>query len=367
MSTRLCYASAMKTCVIGAGVAGTSVAAALSRAGEQVVLYSEEPTGFYPRPRLPEALGSREALMSLVAKSDPPYLVHDTVLSIDPQAHTLALSDGSSAGWDKLVLATGSRPRTLPLFDGMEGVGPLRTLSDAEKLLCLEDPVCVLGGGLLGIETATALAKAGHQVTVLEGSARIMVRQLDLESSSWLKEKLLAQGIQCLENFMTSGMEAEGRRLRALASADGRRVECRSLVFSLGVNPETTLARNAGIKVNRGIVVDEHMRTNAEDVYAIGDCAEYQGQVPGLMPVAMAQATACANAILGKNGVYVPAMPMARLQEEGFDLISLGTIADFDHKDGGVSFFRRNGVLSGAILVDSSSRLREVKALLSAS
>jgi hypothetical protein len=139
-----------RTIIIGNGIAGYTVASTLSKAGAQVTQYSEEPYPFYSRIKLPQALGNKQALLTLPASAAPPFLAMGKVVRVDAERRTVILDDGTEDSYDALVLATGSRGRFLPQFEGIENVSVLRTLSDATYLTeHLQEPVCVLGGGLL--------------------------------------------------------------------------------------------------------------------------------------------------------------------------------------------------------------------------
>jgi len=355
-----------KTIVIGNGIAGYTVAASLSKEGKQVVQYSEESYGFYSRIKLPQALCDAEALSSLPQGVEPPYLVHGQVKAIDGKGKQVVLSDGKRESYDHLVLATGSRCRTLPQFAGIHGVCTLRTLKDAKEISgFLKSPVCVLGGGLLGIEAARAISKKGFAVTVLEAAPHILNRQLNDEASLLLRRKLEAEGLAFQEGFCLSGVEQDGKGLHSVTSSTGVVVPCSTMILSLGVNPEVSLAKEAGIAVNRAIVVNDHLETSMSGVYAIGDCAEYNGMVPGIMPVALGMANTLTGILLGKEQTYMPPELMTRLKDDAFDLISIGRIEGDCHKkqDGEhyEFYFTKDDVLVGAVLISASSKLSFVK------
>lgn len=359
-----------KTIVIGNGVSGYTVASALSKAGKDVVQYSEEPFAFYSRIKLPQALCDDAALQALPSPQDAPFLVHQAVVSIDPEKKTVRLADGGSDTYDSLVLATGSRCRTLPLCKDVGNVSTLRTLSDAKRLSVeMKDPVCVLGGGLLGIEAARAISKKGFHVTVMEAAPHILNRQLNDEASAILRKKLEDEGLSIVEGFMLDKVATENGKITGVVSKEGRKVSCSTMILSMGVISETTLAREAGLTVNRGIVVDGKLMTSHKDIYAIGDCAEYQGMTPCIMPVALGMANTVASILLGKDVSYVPPELMTRLKDDAFDLVSIGTIAgDCMVEEEGekrvYTFRDQDGILTGVILFNASARLMEMKGKL---
>ena len=185
-----------------------ATASRLSGKGVEVQLFSEEPVGFYSRIMLPQALCDKEALAELVAKSDPPYLMKRPVTRID-RARKLVFSGSASYPYDKLIIATGSRSRMLDIFSVTDGACTLRTFVDAQKIgETIEDPVVVLGGGLLGLETALWVRRKGFHVTVVEVADHILARQLDHEGASILKEHLEAQGL-----IIREGLKVEAQKL----------------------------------------------------------------------------------------------------------------------------------------------------------
>lgn len=355
----------MHVVIIGNGVAGATVASKLAAKGVSVQLFSEEPVGFYSRILLPQALCDKDALQDLIAKTDPPYLLKRAATAIDPQ-NKLVYSGSASFPYDKLVIATGSRSRMLDIFSCTDGACTLRTFSDAQSIgETIENPVVVLGGGLLGLETALWVKRKGYEVTVLEAADRILVRQLDTQAASILKSHLEGQGLVIKEGVKTQAQKLDlGGHLRALVT-EGEEVPCRTLLLSLGVLPEITLAKNAGLKTNRGIVVDQYLRTSDSDILAIGDCSEYEGRVPGIVPVALAMAeTAVAN-LLGEQKPYQTPVLFTRFKGDGLDVVSVGDIEGIAQaKQNGnryEAYFVQEGNLVGAILVGSTTHLGFVR------
>lgn len=355
----------MKVIIIGNGVAGATVASKLAARGVEVQLFSEEPVGFYSRILLPQALCDKEALQDLIAKNDPPYLLKRTATGIDVEKK-LVYSGTAAYPYDKLVIATGSRSRTLDIFSVVDGACTLRTIHDAQTIGdIIENPVVVLGGGLLGLETALWLRRKGYEVTVCEAAPHILARQLDSEGASILRAHLESQGLQIKEGVKTTAHKLDlGGRLRALVT-EGEDVMCRTLLLSLGVLPEITLAKAAGLQTNRGIVVDEYLRTSNSDVLAIGDCAEFEGQVPGIMPVALAMADTAIDNLIGEPKPYHPPVLFTRFKGDGLDVVSVGAVGGSSRvKRVGnryEAYFVENGNLVGAILIGSTEHLAFVR------
>lgn len=355
-----------KTIVIGNGIAGFTVASTLFKAGLDVVQYSEEPFAFYSRIKLPQALCSEETLLSLPAKEYPPYLKHANVTNVDVVKREVTLQNGQVDHYDDLVLATGSRGRFLPQFAGLGNVSTLRTLSDALLLSKgMESPVCVLGGGLLGLEAARAIAGKGFAVTVVEGGSHILNKQLNDKAAAILKAKLTAGGLSVEENFALDTVEGKDGMITAVVSKNGKRIPCRTMVLSVGVIPEVSLAKQAGLVVERAIVVDDRLCTSDPHVYAIGDCAQYKGMVPGIMPVAMGMGNTVAQVLMGNEAKYFPPQLMTRLKDASFDLVSIGTIEGEVTESGDDErhefYFSKDGILIGAILLNAADKLAFAK------
>ena len=356
----------MRVVVIGNGVAGATVAQKLASKDIEVALFSEEPVGFYSRILLPQALCDMEALQDLIAKIDPPYLLKKPATSIVPE-RKVVLSGNSEFPYDKLVIATGSRSRMLDIFSCTDGVCTLRTFFDALHIgTIIESPVVVLGGGLLGLETALSIKKKGFDVTVCESADRIMVRQLDKQASSMLKKHLEGEGLHLREGVKTQAQKLDlGGHLRSLVAQGEEEIPCRTLLLSLGVLPEITLAKAAGLKTNRGIVVDEFLTTSDPDILAIGDCAEFEGQVPGIVPVALAMAESAAANLSGEKKIYIPPVLFTRFKGNGVDVVSVGSV-DGDSRNHKVgdryeAYFVKDDTLVGAILFGSTENLKFVR------
>ncbi|AEV29197.1 NAD(P)H-nitrite reductase [Sphaerochaeta pleomorpha str. Grapes] len=349
----------MRVCVIGNGVAGSMVAERLSSRGVAVTLYTEEPYGFYSRIKLPQLLCDEEGLCALPSTREAPYLVHKAVKKIDRQKQEILLDDGETSPYDFLVLATGSRGRVLDAFANTKGVSTLRTLEDALLISqTLADPVVVLGGGLLGLEAALAILRKGYGVTVCEGASHILARQLDAKASKLLRVQLESDGLVINECIKATGKRVDqDNRIEALVVEGREDIPCKTLILSLGVNAETSLAKDADLEVDRGIVVDEKLRTSDEHIFAIGDCAQYKGQVPGILPVAIGMAQSVMATLLGETKDYIPPVLMTRFKDEKLEIVSVGDVSGASTnklKDGRYeAYFVEDGKLKGALLYGS--------------
>jgi nitrite reductase (NADH) large subunit len=339
----------MRVIVIGNGIAGVNVASGLSGTpGLEVEILSAETRPFYSRVRLPEVLSGASAPEAITFYKQEWYekkgiavRLGTRVESIDPSRRRVAIAGGAEEPYDALVLATGAVPNR-PSVPGAElsSVHAMRTLDDvgAIRASLARDPssASVVGGGLLGLEAARALAEAGaRSVRVFEVAPRLLPRQLDEACAAILAARFRAMGIETvcaaeLAAFVPS--ESDPARAGSLALKDGRAFPSATTILSMGVRPEISLAHAAGISCNRGIVVDDRMRSSASGVYAVGDCAEFGGVVWGIIPAALEQAPVAARAILADLGLsggaeaprYAQTVPKTALKVAGIELLSVG-------------------------------------------
>ncbi|MFE6712525.1 NAD(P)/FAD-dependent oxidoreductase [Streptomyces sp. NPDC057695] len=317
--------------VVGGGTAGARLAQRLP-----VTLLGEETHAPYNRVLLADVLAGRYApeVIALPGTREPARLGVRAV-RIDRAARTVECADGSLVGYDRLVLATGSNP-VLPPLRGLrgpagaeppEGVHAFRTLDDC---LALRDRVrpgtraVVIGGGLLGVSAARALAARGAEVVLTQQGERLMERQLDASASELLREHVEALGVEVHTECRVSGLRQRDGRVTAVELADGFVLDARVVVLACGVRPRVALAREAGLAVATGIVVDDELRTSDPYVHAIGDCAEHAGRVYGLAGPALEQADALAEILrAGEAGA-------ARSGRPGPGAPALGTEAAAD-------------------------------------
>lgn len=249
------------------------------------------------------------------------------VSEIDVGRRELKIAGEESIEFSRLVLATGSAPLRLnvPGAD-LSGVHTFRDSRDVDLLLTLaakKKRVVVVGGGLLGLEAAYGLAKAGAPVTLVHLMDRLMERQLDAPAAALLKSLVERKGIQILLNASTARIHGEAS-VKAVELADGRRIEADAVIFAAGIRPNTHLAKDAGISVNRGIVVDDQLQTSVPNIFALGECAEHRGICYGLVEPAYEQGRVLARHLAARDAAYQGSVVATNLKVSGVSVFSAG-------------------------------------------
>jgi len=283
---------------------------------------------------------------------------------IDVGRRELKIANEESIAFSKLVLATGSVPLRLGVSGAdLAGVHTFRDSRDVDLLLTLaasRKRVVVVGGGLLGLEAAYGLAKAGAAVTLLHLMDRLMERQLEAPAAELLKSLVERKGIEVLLNANTARLHGAAR-VEGIELTDGRRIDADAVIFTAGIRPNVALAKDAGISVNRGIVVDDHLQTAAPDIFALGECAEHRGVCYGLVEPAYEQARVLARHLSGGAASYRGSVVATNLKVSGVNVFSAGdfigaegseTIVLSDASGGAYKkMVISDGRLTGAVLV----------------
>jgi nitrite reductase (NADH) large subunit len=277
------------------------------------------------------------------------------VTEIDTGRRELKIEGEESMEYSKLVLAVGSTPLRLnvPGAD-LAGVHTFRDTRDVDLLLTLaaaRKRVVVVGGGLLGLEAAYGLAKAGAPVTLLHLMDRLMERQLDAPAADLLKTLVERKGIRILLNASTARIHGEGH-VQAVELADGSRIEADAVIFAAGIRPNIALAKDAGIAVNRGIVVNDEMQTASPDIYALGECAEHRGTCYGLVEPAYEQARVLARHLAGRPAAYQGSVVSTNLKVSGVSVFSAGDFMGGEGSESLVLSDRRRGTYKKLVISD---------------
>jgi nitrite reductase (NADH) large subunit len=277
------------------------------------------------------------------------------VSEIDTGRRELKIEGEESMEYSKLVLAVGSTPLRLnvPGAD-LSGVHTFRDTRDVDLLLTLaaaRKRVVVVGGGLLGLEAAYGLAKAGAPVTLLHLMDRLMERQLDAPAADLLKTLVERKGIRILLSASTARIHGEGH-VEAVELADGSRIEADAVIFAAGIRPNIALAKDAGIAVNRGIVVNDEMQTASPDIYALGECAEHRGTCYGLVEPAYEQARVLARHLAGRPAAYQGSVVSTNLKVSGVSVFSAGDFMGGEGSESLVLSDRRRGTYKKLVISD---------------
>jgi len=321
--------------VVGNGMAGHRLAQGLRRRNRDlpVTVLGAEHRAAYNRVLLSAVLAGTTTPEALELP-DPGVEVRldAQVVGIDTRARRVTLADDETLGYDELVLATGSRA-TLPPIEGLagpdgtpaDGVVTFRTMADCGRIaeLARGGPMAVLGGGLLGVEAARGLAGLGVDVTVVHPVGHLMERQLDPGAGGVLARVLNEVGVEF--RLATGATSWQPGRLTL---SDGSALDVAGLVVTAGVAPQTWLARSAGLRVERGIVVDDRMATSVPGVHAIGECAEHRGRCQGLVGPCWEQADVLADLLSGASPAarYTGSAMITRLKARDVDLAAMGSL-----------------------------------------
>jgi nitrite reductase (NADH) large subunit len=327
----------MKVVIIGNGVGGVTTARILreKKTSAEISIFTQEPYPYYPRPRLIEFLQGNLKEEQLFFYSQDWYernhiqVNYETpVKAVFPREKSVELKDGKVVPFDYLVISSGSRANIPPFGNlGLPGIFSLRTLSDAKNIkewaLSYAQRVLVVGGGLLGLESAFALSQLGKEVIVLDHSSFLLSRQLDREGASLLKELLEKKGLEIILNASCESFWGE-KRVEGAILKDSRRIPGDMVLISAGVQPETDFLKESGILLDKGVVVNDQMRTNFQEIYAVGDVAQWRGKIWGIIPPALDQALVAASSIAGEEISYEGTVPSNILKVVGLDLMTAG-------------------------------------------
>lgn len=374
-----------KVIVVGAGIAGLAAAEAVrtASADADITLISKETSPPYYRLNLTRYLAGEITEAELPVKPRDWFkdnriqlLLGDEVSRLNLDRKAVELHEGGEKTFDKLILTVGAHP-FMPPFPGAqrEGVTNLRTLADARKMLeCdLEGKRCTcIGGGLLGLETAGALARQGAKVTLLEGHGWLLPRQITRRAGEILAEHVRSSGIELRTKARAREILGD-ERVRGLLLEDESLIDTDLLVIATGIRSNSYLGRMAGLDVNQGIVVDNHLRTSHPDVLAAGDVAEHHGNIYGTWGPAQYQGGIAGMNALGANVEFGGIPRSNALKVLQLELFSVGQIEPVDgsyetiDKEGDREFFSfvfHDSHLVGAILLgDATLATRAKKAV----
>src|SRR4051812_791929 len=362
--------------VIGNGMAGMRTVEELLKlpGGKRfrITVFGAEPHVNYNRIMLSSVLAGDKSINEIVINSREWYaeneitlITGDAVKKIDRDTRTVISASGMEVRYDKLLIATGSRPLAPPIPGlGLPGVCAFRDIADVDKMLAAAKThkrAVVIGGGLLGLEAAWGLKQRGMSVALVHLMPTLMERQLDAAAGQMLQRDLDRRGIA----FFTDGQTEEitgTDRAEGVQLADGRFVPADLVVLAIGIRPNIDLARAAQLEVNRGIVVSDDMRTSDPDIFAVGECVEHRGNVFGLVAPIWDQAKVCAARLAGDaEALFVSKALATSLKITGVDVFSAGALMAADEADDEITLrddarglykkiVLRDGKLVGAVL-----------------
>ena len=374
--------SKRKIVIAGAGIAGVSAAEAIRKSspGSEIILLSKEDCLPYYRLNLTRYLAGEIEADSLDLHPDAWYAEQQIDLrlnaelkSIDPAQKRYALRNGEEDDFNTMILAVGSHP-FVPPFPGTnkENVTVLRTRAHADSILdfCCEGMQCVcIGGGILGLETAGALARRGVKVTLLEGFDWLLTRQLNQRAGELLHSFVSSTGIKVHTSARVEELVGD-EHVHGVLLNDGTTIPADMVLITAGVRSNSYLARMAGLTVNNGIVVNDNLASSHLDIFAAGDVAEHRGVSYGLWGASQFQGTIAGRNAVGEKTDFAGIPRSNMLKVLGYDLFSIGSITmedgSYESIDGEIDgnyycFIFHDSRLVGAILLGDTSLSAIVK------
>ena len=371
----------MRYVIIGASAAGCKAAETLRRyaPNHPITVISEEAQPLYSRPLLTYVLSGEVSREKVWLKGEDYFrewnfepLLGEPVVRVDPGGHAVHLLGGRVVPYDRLLIASGARPRLLGLKgEELSGVYTLRTLADWQRLaagLPQAGRVVVVGAGAVGLKTADALARRGLTVTLVARGAQPLSRVLDATAAALLQAAITRMGIEIIYHAWPEAIWGEAGRVTALTLNDGRELPCQAVLFSIGVAPNVEFLAGTDLAGPEGIPVDQQLGTADPDIYAAGDCAYAYHLLTGkragyhIWPAAVAQGRVAGANLAGANLTYDGLLPQNSLSLRGFHIITGGlgpqdaegceTVSELDEGRGHYrSFIYREGKLVGLTLV----------------
>jgi nitrite reductase (NADH) large subunit len=328
----------MRLIIIGNGIAGVTAARVLKKNSSEyndIKIFTDESYGYYPRPKLPSFLENPQSIPESLITYDRNWFVKENfnlhlderILEIDRENKVIK-SNLTSYSYDKLLLANGA-DCACPPIPGMnlQNTYEFRSLSDAINIknsLLDKQSIAIIGGGLLGIEIAVACAKRGKIVTIFEFFPRLLPRQLDKEGASLLAELLANRGINVILDIKVEKIVGENE-IEAVQLSNGQILQSELLVTCTGIKPRIALAREAGLEVNKGVIVNNYLETSDPNIYAAGDVIEHKSRIYGIIPPSIEQATIAAhNMLQPKSKEYTGSKISATLKVADIYLTSIG-------------------------------------------
>ncbi len=370
--------------VVGNGMAGLTALQEIVRKKRkdiEIVVFGDEPHPSYNRILLSEALSGKRGFAQLTLKPRKWYAENDIrlhtgsrVTEIDLKKCRVYTENGFSSAYDKLLLATGSLPFVPPIRGiNKKGVFTYRTVDDVCGMIEMaryRKRAIVIGGGLLGLEAAKALKDDGMDVTVVHLLDRLMEQQLDHAAASLLKNQIERMGIQVLLECATEEILGNGH-VTGVRFRGGETIESDLVLICTGIRPNAAIAKQAGLMVNRGVVVNDYLETSTSNIYGVGECVEHRGRTYGLFDPLIEQSKVVAESIAGNGeNTYEGSLVSAVLKVAGINLVSVGNFMggegceDVTYIDPEFGLYKKavlqNNRVIGAILMGDISDYRRL-------
>jgi nitrite reductase (NADH) large subunit len=355
--------------VIGNGMAGMRTVEELLKLDRDmydITVFGAEPHGNYNRILLSPVLAGEKTVEDIMLHRREWYAANgivlhagDSVVRIDRKRRLVHAASGLALPYDRLLIATGSRPFIVPVpGHSLPGVIGFRDLHDVDAMLAAARAggrAVVIGGGLLGLEAANGLLRQGMEVTVVHVTGSLMNQQLDAPAAELLRASLERRGLRILLKRQTAAIEGN-ERVQSVRFADGEAVAADLVVMAAGVRPNIELAKSAGLHAERAIVVDDTLQTYDPRIYAVGECVQHRSATFGLVAPIWDQARVCAAHLAGAgHRRYVQQATATKLKVTGVDLYSAGDIVGGEGSEDLVLRDYRGGVYKR--LVVSGRRL----------
>ncbi len=370
--------------IIGNGVAGNAAAESIRKHDKtgKIVIFSKEKYPFYYVPALPDFIAGEKELKGLIIhdldwyeKNHIDLHLETTIAGIAPAQESVVTEKGERYQYDKLLLATGGTSFIPPIKGAeLDGVFTLRALEDAEKIKEFakrSKQAVLIGGGLLGLEAGNGLRKGGLKIIVVEFFPRLLPRQMDVPGAAILQRQMEGMGFDFYLGAKTKEIRRDARGLHVELEG-GESLGADMVLISAGVRPELTLAKSLGLEIDKGVKVDDYMKTGLDKIYAAGDLIEHRGRFYGIWPAAMEQGKVAGAAMAGQDVKYEGTVVSNTLKVAGIDLFSAGEIdvegtldSVVTKKDEAKSTYRKlvikENVLVGAILLGNIRGSKEIE------
>ncbi len=356
-----------KLVIIGNGMAAGHMLEELFDRGNteyEVTIFGDEPRVNYNRIMLSPILAGEKTYEDIIIHDEAWYEKHQVKLQkgvkiteIDREGQCVICENGTRTPYDKLIIATGSKPFILPIEGHyLDGVISFRDLDDVDTMLSAAKTggkAVIIGGGLLGLEAAAGLKEQGMDVTVLHLMPTLMERQLDSAASYLLQKEIEKRGIKVLTRANTEKILGEDK-VEGIALDDGRKLDADLVVMAVGIRPNIELASKCGLMVNKGILVTDHMQASDPNILAVGECVEHGSECYGLVaPLYEMAKVIAANLDGDEEAAYKGSIISTKLKVTGIDLFSIGDFSEDEGREGIILRDAAGGVYKRLVISDN--------------